>query len=125
MLTDLGSGKNLGKNRGPLSRQSSYDSARQRDLIRRAGRTADNGLFEIGDRINALTGETVKKEAKPFQNRRQYIGSSDSGYGGDSRYDLNNGLSQAREILLQPMSVKNPYRQAFNVNELDRAKSTV
>lgn len=125
MLTDLGSGRNLGKNRGPLSRQSSYDSARQRDLIRSAGRTANNGLFEIGDRINALTGETVKKEAKPFQNRRQYIGSSDSGYGGDSRYDLNNGLSQAREILLQPMSVKNPYRQAFNVNELDRAKSTV
>ena len=125
MLTDLGSGRNLGKNRGPLSRQSSYDSARQRDLIRSAGRTANNGLLEIGDRINVLTGETVKKEAKPFQNRRQYIGSSDSGYGGDSRYDLNNGLSQAREILLQPMSVKNPYRQAFNVNELDRAKSTV
>lgn len=125
MLTDLGSGRNLGKNRGALSRQSSYDAARQRDLIRSAGRTADNGLFDIGDRINALTGETVKKEFKPFQNRRERIGSSERGYGGDSRYDLNNGLSQAREILLQPMSVKNPYRQAFNVNDLDRAKSTV
>lgn len=125
MLTDLGYGRSLGKNRGALSRQSSYDAARQRDLIRSAGSTGNNGLFEIGDRINVATGETVKKGDKPFKNRRQYIGSSDSGYGGDSRYDLNNGLSKAREILLQPMSVKNPHRQAFNVNDLDRAKSTV
>ena len=129
MLTDLGSGRNLGKNRGALSRQSSYDAARQRDLIRNAGASISgkrSGLYDIGDRINALTGETVKKEAKPFRNNRESINpNSHYTYGGDLKYDLDNGLRQARSILLQDMSVKDPYRKAFNAGDLERAQSTV
>lgn len=126
MLQDLGAGKNLGKNRGALSRQGSYDSARQRDLIRSAGGSKSNGLYDIGDRINPISKETVHKAPKEFRNNRANINPNNHRtYGGDSSYDLNNGLRQARSILLQDMSVKDPYRKAFNARDLERAQSTV
>lgn len=126
MLTDLGSGKNFGKNRGPLSRQSSYDSARQRDLIRSAGGSKGNGLYEIGDKINPISKETVHRAPKEFKNNRANINPNNHyTYGGDLSYDLKNGLSQARSILLQDMSVKDPYRKAFNARDLERAQATV
>lgn len=125
MLTDLGSGRNLGKNRGALSKQSSYDAARQRDLIRSAGKSSSNGLYDIGDRISGL-GELVKSPSKPFKNERATFNPETRlTYGGESKYAQKNGLQQARSILLQDMSVKNPYRMAFNANDLDQAKSTV